>query len=86
MFSHTAVTKEIVLLDIYQLHRPNIIAYPTTSLVYGDLCQTEVKLSGIYEIKMLEKSHILRGVSESMDGWGCAILALEVVPKNLIFT
>ena len=21
------------------------------------------------------------GVSESMDGWGCAILALEVVPK-----
>ena len=26
----------------------------------------------------------LRGVSESMDGWGCAILALEVVPKNLI--
>ena len=25
------------------------------------------------------------GVSESMDGWGCAILALEVVPKNLIF-
>ena len=26
-----------------------------------------------------------RGVSESMDGWGCAILALEVVPKNLIF-
>ena len=26
------------------------------------------------------------GVSESMDGWGRAILALEVVPKNLIFT
>ena len=26
------------------------------------------------------------GGSESMDGWGCAILALEVVPKNLIFT
>ena len=26
------------------------------------------------------------GVSESMDGWGCAILALEVIPKNLIFT
>ena len=26
------------------------------------------------------------GVSELMDGWGCAILALEVVPKNLIFT
>ena len=26
------------------------------------------------------------GVSESMDGRGCAILALEVVPKNLIFT
>ena len=26
------------------------------------------------------------GVSESMDGQGCAILALEVVPKNLIFT
>ena len=26
------------------------------------------------------------GVSESMDGWGCAILALEVKPKNLIFT
>ena len=25
------------------------------------------------------------GVSESMDGQGCAILALEVVPKNLIF-
>ena len=25
------------------------------------------------------------GVSESMDGWGCAILALELVPKNLIF-
>ena len=25
------------------------------------------------------------GLSESMDGWGCAILALEVVPKNLIF-
>ena len=25
------------------------------------------------------------GVSELMDGWGCAILALEVVPKNLIF-
>ena len=25
------------------------------------------------------------GVSESMDRWGCAILALEVVPKNLIF-
>ena len=24
------------------------------------------------------------GVSESMDGQGCAILALEVVPKNLI--
>ena len=24
-------------------------------------------------------------VSESMDGWGCAILALELVPKNLIF-
>ena len=24
-------------------------------------------------------------VSESMDGWGCAILALEVIPKNLIF-
>ena len=26
------------------------------------------------------------GVSESMDRWGCAILVLEVVPKNLIFT
>ena len=26
------------------------------------------------------------GVSESMDGRECAILALEVVPKNLIFT
>ena len=26
------------------------------------------------------------GVSESMDGQGCAILALEVIPKNLIFT
>ena len=26
------------------------------------------------------------GVSESMDGRGCAILALKVVPKNLIFT
>ena len=25
-------------------------------------------------------------VSESMDRWGCAILVLEVVPKNLIFT
>ena len=25
------------------------------------------------------------GVSESMEGWGCAILALELVPKNLIF-
>ena len=25
------------------------------------------------------------GVSESMDGQGCAILALEVVPKNIIF-
>ena len=25
------------------------------------------------------------GVSELMDGQGCAILALEVVPKNLIF-
>ena len=25
------------------------------------------------------------GVSESMDGRGCASLALEVVPKNLIF-
>ena len=24
------------------------------------------------------------GVSESMDRWGCAILALELVPKNLI--
>ena len=27
-----------------------------------------------------------RGVSELTDRWGCAILALEVVPKNLIFT
>ena len=26
-----------------------------------------------------------RGVSESMDRRGCAILALELVPKNLIF-
>ena len=26
-----------------------------------------------------------RGVSESMDGQGCAILALELVLKNLIF-
>ena len=26
------------------------------------------------------------GVNESTDRWGCAILALEVVPKNLIFT
>ena len=26
-----------------------------------------------------------RGVSESMDRWECAILALKVVPKNLIF-
>ena len=25
------------------------------------------------------------GGSESIDGRGCAILALEVVPKNLIF-
>ena len=25
-------------------------------------------------------------VNESTDRWGCAILALEVVPKNLIFT
>ena len=25
------------------------------------------------------------GLSESMDEWGCAILALQVVPKNLIF-
>ena len=25
------------------------------------------------------------GGGESMDRWGCAILALEVVPKNLIF-
>ena len=24
------------------------------------------------------------GGSESMDRWGCAILALEVIPKNLI--
>ena len=28
---------------------------------------------------------VLRGISESMDGQGCAILALEVAPKNLIF-
>ena len=40
----------------------------------------------------LVKTSIIRrlggggGGSESMDGWGCAILALEVVPKNLIFT
>ena len=27
----------------------------------------------------------LGGVSELMDGWGCAILALEEVHKNLIF-
>ena len=26
------------------------------------------------------------GGDESMDGRGCAILALELVPKNLIFT
>ena len=26
------------------------------------------------------------GVSESMDGRGCAILALELEPQNLIFT
>ena len=26
-----------------------------------------------------------QGVSESTDRWGRAILALEVVPKNLIF-
>ena len=26
------------------------------------------------------------GVSKLMDRWACAILALELVPKNLIFT
>ena len=30
--------------------------------------------------------NISQGVSELMDGRGCAILALELVPKNLIFT
>ena len=24
------------------------------------------------------------GISESTDGWGCAILALEVIPKNIL--
>ena len=40
-------------------------------------------------IKELNKkliNYTLTGVSESTDGRGCAILALEVVPKNLIFT
>ena len=39
------------------------------------------------EIGVLYLSHAMlaRGVSELMDGRGCAILALKVVPKNLIF-
>ena len=34
---------------------------------------------------MLNTDFEPQGVSESMDRRGCAILALEVVPKNLIF-
>ena len=47
-----------------------------------------LKLMQQYVLWEREK-HVLRppggGVSESMDGRGCAILALDVVPKNLIF-
>ena len=42
-------------------------------------------------VESLSHSYFLRGgggrgISESTDRRGCAILALEVVPKNLIFT
>ena len=40
----------------------------------------------VENIDQLYKVLFLRGVSESIDRQGCAILALEVVPKNLIFT
>ena len=41
----------------------------------------------MYAVKNLDISDLGGGggVSESMDAWGCAILALEVVSKNLIF-
>ena len=35
--------------------------------------------------QLIEKKLGESGVSELMDGRGCAILALELVPKNLIF-
>ena len=43
--------------------------------------------AGVLEDKAGEKG-LARGgggVTEPMDGWGCAILALEVAPKNLFY-
>ena len=44
-------------------------------------CYNSAKLS-----ETSKSIHLGGGGSKSMDGQGCAILALELVPKNLIFT
>ena len=43
------------------------------------------KMTQVIKKKAADSYEILRGVSELTDRQGCAILALKVVPKSLIF-
>ena len=64
----------LVVPCIYHGHSPS---HQVAKILKNELC----KASKLYAHMQIE----LRGVSELMDRQGCAILALEVVPKNLIF-
>ena len=60
--------------DIFKLH------HPFSMLVAGPRGTGKSEF-----VKQLLALKPRRGGSESMDRRGCTILALEVVPKNLIF-
>ena len=65
----------------------SVIEHGMRSLSFQPTVQKDdAKLSSFEQFEKEMTSYCLWGVCESMDGRGCAILALEVVPKNLIFT
>ena len=68
--------------SVHMAVRAAVVYYSQASHLNTFILKTENRVTKTIKIKI---EVILGGVSESMDRRGCAILALEVVPKNLIF-
>ena len=69
-------------------HLKSRMEYGFSDIFSRHICSTAAETIGMtnYPVCFGAKNVLWGGgVSESMDGQGCAILALEVVPKNLIF-